>query len=126
MLRPSSFQDTNNQRDRYFKLVARQNELKAVKMNENRRLTDEKNFLEEVLLQTTQRVERFKPVKEYLEKVRQASKGEYRTIRELLDQSNSLTTTRAELMERDETSRELIRRREKMLDSLMIVIWALS
>jgi len=39
------------------------------KMNENQLLNDEKNFLAEILEQTTQRVESFKPVKEYLEKV---------------------------------------------------------
>jgi len=50
------------------------------------------------------------------------SQGEFRTIRELLDRFNLLKDTRYSLMDRENTARELIGRRQNLLEGLTSVI----
>ena len=98
--------------------MKRQNELKISKMNDVIRLEKEKEFLEVVLQETNEPLERFKPVKSYLETVREASHGEFRSIRELFDAYDALSNERAEMTTLDLNASELVAGRHRQLDML--------
>jgi hypothetical protein len=115
------YRESNEERERSVSLAARQDELKDLKLADIRSLKKERQFLLEIKEETGSRVERFKHVQKYLEKVRDESNGQYKSIRDLLDRYNLLSSTRSVLMNRDTRARDLVRRRTKQLKDLKLI-----
>jgi hypothetical protein len=90
-------------------------------MQDISRLEKEKTFLHEVKMETNERLERFKPVKAYLEKVQEASNGQFRSIRELFDSYDTLSNERTEMTKLHDISDQLVHNRQKVLDMLSSV-----
>lgn len=75
----------------------------------------------EIKRTTSERLERFKPAEKYLERVRDESQGEFRSIRELLDRFTYFSTTRTGLVEREQHARNLVGRRNKQINDMIVV-----
>jgi len=102
-------------------IVKRQHELKLLKLRDVQKLEDEMEFLKVVKKETMERLECFKPVKTYLEKVREASHGKFKSIRELFDAYDELSVERAEMTKRDQASSALVAGRQRQLELLSAV-----
>ncbi|CAL8068012.1 unnamed protein product [Orchesella dallaii] len=81
-----------------------------------RRLHKEKNALDKIKWEQDSRLDKFSTFKTYLDKVKEASQGEYGDLREIIDRYAVLAEARSSLMNRTDSTRETVARRSKALE----------
>jgi len=115
------YRDTHTKRDRALRQTTRERHVRDQKNTEISRLTKELDKLDQVKNEVESRVDKFSVFKVYLEKVRQASHGEYTDIREITDRFAILTDARSTLMAKNNFTRDTVTRRQKALENDIIM-----
>jgi len=105
----------------HLALLPRLEEFGAEMKRKASSLLKEKDYLEAVKGDLSDRLSRFACVKEYLSHVVEESKGEYVGIKQLVDRGNSIFETRTKLQAKNQRMIELISKKEAVLANHNVV-----
>jgi len=114
-------QDSLAKRDRALLQEQKERQQITAKEREIRRLEKEREVLMGVRDEMESRLDKFSIFKLYLERVKEASQGEYGDLREIIDRYAVLAEARSSLMNRNDSCRNTIQRRLKALENDIVV-----